>query len=228
MFFQGWTDIVASSLQNQWMGVADFLPRFIGALVVFILGLIVASALEIVIRKIFETIKFDSFLHHIGLTPYFERAGLKLRGSFFLGRLVFWFLVVVFLLASSDALGLYTFSAFLTKILLFVPSVVAAVLIMLATVVIASFARRVVLASVNSAQLHGAGFLGTLTWWAITVLGFVTALEQLIPDPTVINTLITGFIGMLALAGGLAFGLGGKDYANHLINKLRDRTESNH
>jgi hypothetical protein len=227
MFFQGLTDVVATSLQNQWMGVADFLPRLLGALVVFILGLIVASGLEVVVRKIFETIKFDSFLHQIGLTPYFERAGLKLRGSFFLGRVVFWFLVVVFLLASSDALGLFTFSAFLATMLIFVKSVALAVLIMLATVVIAGFARRVVMASVNSAELHGAGFLGALTWWAITVLGFVTALEQLIPDQTVINTLITGFIGMLALAGGLAFGLGGKDYANHLVNKLRDRTESN-
>lgn len=225
MPIQNWTDVVAGSLQTQWVGVADFLPRLIGALVVFIIGLVVASGLEIAVRKIFEAIRFDEFLVKLGLKPYFERAGISLRGAFFLGRLVFWFFVVVFLLAASDALGLYTFSAFLSRVLNYIPSVVAAVLIMLAAVVIGNFTRRVVTASVLSARLHAGHFLGTLTWWAVILLGFITALEQLIPDATIINTLVTGFIAMLALAGGLAFGLGGRDYANHLVNKLREHTE---
>jgi hypothetical protein len=122
-------------------------------------------------------------------------------------------------------LGLYAFSNFLKDVLNYIPNVVAAVLIMLATFVVANFLRRVVSASVASARLHASKFLGTLTWWSVVVFGLLTALVQLNVAVSVINTLITGFIAMLALAGGLAFGLGGKSYAEYLINKLREHTE---
>ena len=64
-----------------------------------------------------------------------------------------------------------------------------------------------------------------MTWWAIVLFGFLTALSQLGIAVSIINSLVTGFVAMLALAGGIAFGLGGKDYAGHLIGKLRDHTE---
>jgi hypothetical protein len=113
----------------------------------------------------------------------------------------------------------------LQSVLAYLPNVLAAVLIMLASVVLANVLRRFVSASVMSAQLHAAHFLGSLTWWAIVVFGFLTALAQLNIATAIIQSIITGFIAMLALAGGLAFGLGGRDYANHLVNKLKDRTE---
>lgn len=225
MVIQSWTDVVVGSLQNLWYGVINFLPSLIGALIVFIIGLIVAGGLGTLVEKIFEALRLDSLLSRIGLTPYFERAGLRLRGARFLGQLVKWFLVIVFLLAASDILGLFALSAFLSDVLLYVPNVIVAVLIMLAAVVVASFLKKLVVASVLSAKLHAAHFLGTLTWWAIIIFGFLTALVQLNVAVSVINTLITGFIAMLALAGGLAFGLGGREYAGYLVNKLRDHTE---
>jgi len=226
MVIQNWTDVVAGSLLSVWGGFITFIPSLVGALVVFIVGLIVAAGLGTLIEKIFDAIKLDAFLARLGLTPHFERAGLRLRGARFLGQLVYWFLVVAFLLAASDILRLYALSAFLQDVLAYLPNVVVAVLILLAAVVVGNLARRVVMASVMSAKLHAAHFLGTLTWWAIVVFGFLAALVQLNIVASIINSLITGFIAMLALAGGLAFGLGGRDYASHLIQKLRDRTES--
>lgn len=225
MVVQSWTDVIAVSLQNLWYGIAGFVPNLIGALIVLIIGLIVASGLGMLVEKIFEAIHLDGFLDKLGLKPYFERAGLKIRVSYFLGRLVYWFLVIAFLLAASDSLGLYALSGFLTSVLNYLPNVIAAVLIMLASVVVGGFLRRVVIASVMGARLGAAHFLGTLTWWAVVVFGFLAALEQLNIAATIIQTIVTGFIAMLALAGGLAFGLGGKDYAHHLLDKLKSRTE---
>lgn len=225
MVVQSWTDVVAASLQNLWYGFVNFIPNFVGAIVVLIIGLIVAAGLGILVEKIFETIHLDGFLEKLGLKPYFERAGLKLRVSYFLGRLVYWFIVIAFLLAASDSLGLYALSGFLTSVLNYLPNVIAAVLIMLAAVVVGGFLRKVVVASVMGAKLNAAHFLGTLTWWAVIVFGFLAALEQLNIAATIIQTIVTGFIAMLALAGGLAFGLGGRDYAHHLLDKLKSRTE---
>ncbi|MDO8537054.1 MAG: hypothetical protein Q7R94_02300 [bacterium] len=226
MFVQDWTTVVVSSLQNLWAGFFQFIPNLIGALVVFVVGLIVGSGLGMLVEKLFDAVKLDAFLARLGLTPYFERAGLRLRGARFLGQLVNWFIIVAFSLAASDSLGLFALSNFLRDVLAYLPNVIAAVLIMLAAVVLGSFLKRVITASVMSARLHAAHFLGTLTWWAVVVFGFLTALVQLNIATSIINTLITGFIAMLALAGGLAFGLGGREYATYLLGKLRSHTEA--
>lgn len=218
MVIQSWAEVVVASMQNLWANIVRFVPNIIGAIVVFVIGLIVASALGTLVEKLFDAIKFDSFLNRIGLEPYFKRAGLRLRGAHFLGRVVFWFLVIVFLLAVSDALGLFALSGFLRDVLLFVPHVVVAVLIMLAAVVLANLARRLINASVTSAQLHGAHFLGNLAWWSIVIFGLLAALVQLNVAVTIINTVVMGVVAMFALAGGLAFGLGGRETASRWIN----------
>jgi hypothetical protein len=225
MVIQNWTDVIVGSLQSLWLGVAAFLPNLLGAIVVFIVGLVVAAGLSTLVEKIFEAIKLDSFLGHLGIQPYFERAGLRLRGARFLGQLVNWFLIIAFLLAASDILQLSALSEFLRNVLLYIPNVAVAVLIMLAAVVVGNFLRRIVIASVLSAKLHAAHFLGTFTWWVVVIFGIFAALTQLNIAVEIINTIITGVIAMLAIAGGLAFGLGGRDYAAHLLQKLRDRTE---
>jgi len=211
MVIQTWTNVVASSLQTLWYGFANFLPNLVGAIIVLVLGLIVAAGLGALVEKVLEAIHLDGFLKKIGLEPFFERANIKLRASYFFGRLVYWFVILAFLLAVSDSLGLYALSQFLQSILAYLPNIIAAVLIMLASVVLANLLRRLVAASVMSAKLHAAHFLGSLT--------------QLNIAAAIIQSIVTGFIAMLALAGGLAFGLGGRDYASHLVNKLKDRTE---
>lgn len=226
MIVQSWTDVVVGSLQNLWYGVVNYVPNIIGALVVLVIGLIVAAGLGALVEKILESIRLDVFLEKIGLKPIFDRAGVRLRGAYFFGRLVYWFVIVAFLVAIADSLQLYALSAFLGSILNYLPNVIAAILIMLAALIVAHFLRKLVTASVMSAKLHSGPFLGIVTYWAVAVFGFLTALAQLNIATAIIQTIVTGFIAMLALAGGLAFGLGGKDYANHLLNKLKDRTET--
>jgi hypothetical protein len=225
MIIQSWSDVVVASLQNLWYGFSNFIPNLIGAVIVLIIGIIVAAGLGLLVEKIFEAIRLDGFLEKLGVKPYFDRAGVKLRVSYFLGRLVYWFIVLAFLLAASDSLGLYALSAFLTSVLAYLPNVIAAVLIMLAAVIVAGLLRRTVVASVMGSRLSAPHFLGALVWWTIVIFGFLAALEQLNVAAVIIQSVVTGFIAMLALAGGLAFGLGGKDYAHHLLDKLKDRTE---
>lgn len=222
---QSWADVVANPLLEVWSGFAAFVPTLVGAIIILIVGLLVAAGLGALVEKILEAIKLDTMLKKLGIEPYFERAGMQLKGAKFVGRLVYWFITVVFILAAADALRLTALSGFLTEVLAYIPNVVAAILIMLAAVVIGHALRRLVTASILGAKLHAGEFLGTFTWWVVVIFGFFAALVQLQVAVTVINALVTGLIAMLALAGGLAFGLGGKDYAAYLISKLRERTE---
>lgn len=217
--------MVVGSLQNLWIGFIGTLASIVGALVILIIGLIVAAGIGALVEKVVNMVKLDKLLVSLGLQEYFERANMKVNSGKFFRKLVYWFLVVVFLLAATDVLGFYSLSGFLREVLLYVPNVIVAVLIMLSAFVIGHFLRNVVRASVKSAHLHGAGFLASLTWWAVVIFGILAAFSQLGVAVAVVNALITGLIAMLALAFGLAFGLGGKDYAASLIAKLREHTE---
>ncbi len=225
MFIQDWASVVVGSLQNLWIGFIGTLANIVGALIILIIGLIVAAGISALVEKVVNLIKLDKLLVSLGVQEYFERANMHVNSGKFFRKLVYWFLVVVFLLAATDILGFYSLSGFLRDVLLYVPNVIVAVLIMLATLVIGHFLRGVVRASVKSAHLHGAGFLASLTWWAVVIFGLLASLSQLGIALAVVNALITGLIAMLALAFGLAFGLGGKDYAASLIGKLREHTE---
>ena len=225
MLIQNWTDVLVSSLQNLWMQMVNWLPSFIGAALVFLVGLIVAAGLASLAEKLISVMRLDSLLRKLGLEEYSKRANIELNSGHFVGEIVYWFLVLAFLLASSDILGFFALSSFLRDVLLYIPNLVIAVLIMVSAVVVGNLARHLVRASVLGARLHAAKFLGSAAWWSVVVFGMLAALVQLGIAVSIINTVITGLIAMLALAGGLAFGLGGKDYAAHLLGELRNEIE---
>src|SRR4051812_47330265 len=102
MTFSYSADAVAAALSNLWLGVLNFIPSLVGALVVLIIGLIVASGLGTLVEKILDAVHLDAGLRKLGLEPYVQRAGMQLRGARFFGRIVYWFLVIVFILAASD------------------------------------------------------------------------------------------------------------------------------
>ncbi len=222
MFVQTWAYVITFTFQNLWTGFILFLPNFIGALVILFVGLVIAAGIGKVVEKLVDALKLDRLLPQLGLGRLLERAAMRLRSGRFLGVLVQWFFIIVTLLAISDILKLAAFSDFLKQVLLYVPNIVIAVLIMLAGVVVAAFLSKLVRASVLASRLHSAHFLGALTKWAVLVFAFLAALSQLGVAGALVNTLIMGFVAMLALAGGLAFGLGGRDVAAAWLEKMRD------
>ncbi len=226
MLVQDWVDILVGSLQNLWQVVASFIPSLIGAVVVVIVGLIVAAGLERLVERLVYYVKVDALLARLGVEEYLERAKLELNSGHFLGRIVYWFILIAFFLAASDILGFSALSGFLTDVLLYIPNVLIAALILIAAVVVANFVKGLVVASVLGARLHAAKFLGAVTWWVIMIFGLLTAAVQLNIAVSIINTVITGLIAMMALAGGLAFGLGGRDVASRWLSEM-DR-EINH
>ncbi|OGG42041.1 hypothetical protein A3A21_03365 [Candidatus Jorgensenbacteria bacterium RIFCSPLOWO2_01_FULL_45_25b] len=216
---ESWIQVVVDSLYNLWIGAMGVVGSIIGALVVFIIGLIVASGISAIVERAVKIIKLDDLLKKLGIEEHFGRAGIKINSARFCGKVVYWFFVLVFLLAVADVLSFSTLSSFLEQVLLYVPNVIVSILIMLAAFVVAHFLRNLVIASVKSARLHSPTLLGSITWWAVVIFGFLASLSQLGIAISIINALITGFIAMLALAGGIAFGLGGKDVAADILER---------
>ncbi len=222
MFVQNWTDVIVTSLQNLWNVFISFLPDLVVAFLVFVIGWAIAAALGRVIAQIIRAIRIDTVLDKLGFRGPMERAGLRLDAGHFVGELVKWFLILVFLLAAANILGLNEVASFLQTVIFYIPNVVVAALIVLVAAVLANFLQRLVRASVDAAGLVSAGFLGSLTKWSILVLAFLAALDQLGVARSFITTLLQGLVAMLAIAGGLAFGLGGQKSAASFIDKIRE------
>jgi hypothetical protein len=222
MFLTTWADVLNQSLQSLFWGLVQFIPNLVVAVVIFIIGWLVGAALGRLVAQVIAAIKVDQALRAAGVEKVVERAGFTLNSGAFLGALVKWFFIIVFLVASLDVLGLTDVTAFLRGVVLtYIPQVIVAVLILLVAAVLADAADRVVAGSARAAGLKAAGLLGTLSRWAIWIFAILAALDRLGISPLV-QTLFTGVVVALALAFGLAFGLGGQAAASRYIERVRD------
>ncbi len=219
---ENWSIIFVNSFQVMWQGVAEFLPRILLALIVFVLGWLVADILGKFAAQIVDLLKVDKALSKTGIEEPLKRANIRLNSAAFVGGLIRWFFLIVFLLAAFEILGLTQLSVFLKDVVLqYLLHVIAAVFIMLIAAVLADVLQKVVVASAKAAHLSSTVFLGGVTKWAIWVFAILAALYELGIAGALIQTLFTAFVAMIAIAGGLAFGLGGKDAAARFIEKLR-------
>lgn len=207
---------------GMWESFMLFLPALIGALLVFVIGLIIAATLGKVVEKLVRTMHVDHALQKIGWDRWFSEIGISAEASTFFGGLVKWFLILVFLMAATDILRLSQVTAFLNSILLYIPNVVVAVIILAIVVLVGNFVYNVVKGSTRAAGVMSATILATLSKWSIVAFGILAALLQLGIATSLVNTVFIGIVAMLALAGGLAFGLGGKEEAAMILRKLRE------
>lgn len=214
-------EILLDSLKEIWGSFIGFLPTLLAALIVFIVGWLIAIFLGKIINRVIKTIKLDLLLEKIGFAKALAKAKIKLDSAKFFEELVKWFFIIVFLMAAVEILGLVEVGLFLKSILYYIPSVIIAAIVLLAAAIIAKFMQKLVKASADAAGLASAGAIAEIVKWAILIFGFVIALTQLGIASALIQTIVIGIIAMIAIAGGLAFGLGGKDMAARILDKIK-------
>ncbi|MBI4692038.1 MAG: hypothetical protein HY773_01150 [Candidatus Terrybacteria bacterium] len=150
------------------------------------------------------------------------KAGFRLDSGAFIGGLVRWFLIIVFLIASIEVIGLSQVNAFLRDVVLaYLPNVIVAALILVVAAFVANAIQKIIVGSAKAAGVPSSQLLGGIAKWAIWLFAILAALYQLGIAGVFAQTLFTGFVAMLAIAGGLAFGLGAKEAAGRYIEKLR-------
>ena len=222
MLLQTWTEVLQQSFQDLWLGIVAFVPNLVVALIIFVIGWIIGAVLGRVVAQIVGSLKVDNALRSAGFEDTFNRAGFNLNSGAFLGGLVKWFIIIVFLVASLEVLGLTQVNIFLQEVvLLYVPQVIVAVLILLVAAVIAEVARNVVAGAAKAADMLSANLLGSVAKWAIWIFAILAALNQLGVATAFVQTLFTGVIVALSLGFGLAFGLGGQKSAADYVERLR-------
>ena len=211
---------VQRPLEDLYNGFVDFLPNFLVAVIVLVVGWILAVSIASLVKSLLSSAKVDEFGDKLGLDQISNRTGMKMSIAGTIAWLIKWFLLIAIFLAAADILGLDQISNFLRDVLDYIPNVIAGAAILLAGLLLARFLSKLVRGSVQAAGLSSADLLAAVTQWAIVVFTVLATLQQLGVASAFIQTLYTGFIAMVAIAGGLAFGLGGKEHANRVLNKI--------
>src|SRR3989344_2554283 len=143
MFIQTWGEVFTSSLQSLWVGVAGFLPNLIIAIIIFIVGWIIGGVVGRAIEQGLSALKIDNLFRSIGTEELLARAGMKLNVGGFIGELIKWFIIVVFLITSFDVLGLSEVNAFLKDVVVsYLPKVIVAALILILASVISDVMQK--------------------------------------------------------------------------------------
>src|SRR5215210_3483935 len=212
-------DTVLQPLQNALSTFLSYVPQLIGAIIILIIGYIVAKVLQAIITRVLRGMGFERWMERGGIKQFFDRAETKQDPTSIIGKLVFWFVFIIALTMAADALGIPQVSEVLGQLIAYIPNIIAAILILILAALLANFLASVVRGAT------GSGILASIARYAIIVYAVFAALTQLgIAVQLTANTFLI-LLGAAALAAALAFGIGGREVARDIVEKAYNRSD---
>lgn len=212
-------DTLITSLNRGFIAAASFVPNLVAGIVILLIGIILGSIIKRTVLELFSSLKIEEFLKKYGV----PEAKKEFSWSNILAEIIRWFVIIIFLIPTADVWGLPQITRVLDTFLLYLPNVFVAAIIALVGFVFARLAHDIVLASTKEISGESSTAIASITRWAVIVFVMLAVLNQLGVAQDLIRILFTGFVAMIALAGGIAFGLGGKDSAQSVLEAIRKK-----
>lgn len=212
-------NVIINTLNGSVAAIISFIPLFLSGFIILVIGIIVSTFVRQIVREGLKLVRFENFLKKYGVPESKEAADW----STILSEIARWFVIIVFLIPAAQVWGLGRFVDVLNTLLLFLPNVLIAVLMLLVGFVVSKLVYDLIIASVRGLSKDSAKSVAMVGRWAVLVFVFLIVLNQLGIASDLIQILFTGIVAMVSLAGGLAFGLGGKDAAKDIIEKFRKK-----
>jgi len=213
-----YADLTVVAVTDSTKGILNYLPKVFWAVIVVLVGVLVAWAVKTLLVKGLKLIKLKPYTDAVGLNKVFPG---QLDLVNLLGDLVKWIIIIVFLLPALEILDLAIFTEIVASIVAYLPNVLVAVIILVVGTVLADLLARVIESATHTLGAKAAAFAADFARWTVIIIAVLSAMTQLGIEIVVINQVITGIVAMLAIAGGLAFGLGGQGAAKDVIDRFR-------
>jgi small-conductance mechanosensitive channel len=206
-------------LQDALSTFFSYIPQLIGAIVILIVGYVIARILRAVVARVLQGIGFDGWMERGGIKQFFDRAETNQTPASILGALVFWFVFIIAITMAADALGIPQVSAVLGQLIAYIPSIIAAILILILAALLANFLASIVRGAT------GSDVLASIARYAILVYAVFAALTQLgIAVQLTANTFLI-LLAAVALAAAIAFGIGGREVAQDILERAYNRSD---
>lgn len=212
---------IGTAVHDKYVKFAQFTPYILGAIAVFLFGWILAEFVERGIVGIAKGLQLEPISKHLGIDQFLKRIHTRLSASHIVGRAVKGYLIFLFFIESTKVARLTKVAEFLTQILDYIPDLIIALFIMIVGLRVGSTLKVIIITSLRFTKSPSANALGAAIKGTVMTFAVLAALSQLQITPSLIEILFIGFVAMLALAGGLAFGLGGKDVVKEVLEAMK-------
>jgi small-conductance mechanosensitive channel len=218
---ENFTEAMQAAFQDVWITLINFLPNLLAALLVIIIGWIIGALLGKAVVHLLKMMRVDEALKKSGVESSFEKANVRADIPRLLGAFVKWTVILIALIFAFDVMGLEQVNLFINDLVRYLPQVFVAILVLLIASVVADVAQKAIIAAGTALNTRTAHFLGKFARVTIWIFGIMVALHQLGIAPELIQILFTGMVLAMALALGLSFGLGGRQAASDVIDRVR-------
>jgi hypothetical protein len=222
---QDWGDAVLVSLTTALQNFLGFLPQLIGAIIVLVLGWIVAGLIAGLVERGLRAVGLERAAESTGIAGFVRRSGSDWTASRIVAEIVKWFIRLIAVQAAASILGMPQITQIINSILLFLPNLVVALVIIVVGALIANFVAGIVRGSTAEMGFANPSLLAGIARYAIIVFAVIAAVNQLGIAATVVNTLFIGFVAAIAAAFALAFGLGGREVAGQITQNWYARNQ---
>lgn len=212
-----WTQSLVTAMTALWTKVANFIPNLFGALVVVLLGFVVAKLLDTLLSKLLAKFGLDRLMAGTGMTKMLSRGGIQVPISTLIGKIVNWFVLLIFLVSAAESLGLERVSATLDMLALYLPKVFGAALVLLAGVMLAQLVNGLVRGAAEGIGLEYAAGVGRIAQGLVIIIAISVAISQLEVKTDLLNHVIVIGLITVGLAIALAMGLGSREIAGQIL-----------
>ena len=218
-----WKNLIVEPITQMLTKIMAYLPVLLGALVILIVGWIVAKAIKRLFDWLLKLVRFDTLADKAGISEILRKGDLKISAREVVSSIVYWLIIIMVLVMTVDALGLPKASDILASLFAYVPKVIAALLVLIVAMFLASFVSGIVSTAAGNAKLPKPEILAGISRWAIIIFAVTISLEQLGIAPLLVTATFNIILGGIVLALALAFGLGGKDAAAKYLEELKQK-----
>ena len=218
-----WENLIVEPVREMLTRILAYLPVLLGALLILIVGWIVAKIIRSIVNGVLKVVRFDVLADKAGISEVLRKGDLKISARQVVSGLVYWLIIIMVLVMVANALGLPKASDILSNLFAYVPKVIAALLVLVVAMFLASFVSGIVRIAAGNANLPKPDLLAGISRWAIIIFAVTISLAQLGIAPLLVTATFNIILGGACLALALAFGLGGKNAAERYLDELKQK-----
>jgi len=215
--------VLLESSQQFLNEIVRAVPQIIGALLILLIGWLIAKFIKKIFVKLLKVVKLNWLTEKSGIDKFLKDGGVKITAVDLIGTLVYWIIMLIVIMAALNTLQLTSAKELFGQIIIYIPNIIVSIIILLLGIYAAKFVSQAIIVSLKNMNDNLAQLIGKISYYAIIVLTIFIVLSQLNIAENIVTIAFLLIFGAFCLAFGLAFGLGGKDYAANLLKELKDK-----
>lgn len=221
--FTNWSELFLDSLQSMMIRVGETIPSIFGALMILLIGWLVAKFVSFLVYRFLKAIRFDKLAESMNVSEYLEKANVKAGPSDLLSKFFYWLILLLVFTTASDTLGWNAVSDEISNLIRLLPQLLLAIVFFIIGAFIATFVRDLIRSATSSLGIGAGKVISNAVFYLLFILVSLTALEQAGMDTTIITSNLLLILGTILLAGAISYGFASRDVLSNILASFFSR-----